>query len=109
MVCFLLYVRPMLYRLSGADWPEPTRYPLPARFSVSAKKPDRREFMRGILVRDRSGAIGIEKYTRDGSGLISGLREADGLIEIPEDITSLAEGDPVAFIPFSEFGVGSKT
>jgi len=109
MVCFLLYVRPMLFRLGGAAWPEPVRYPLPARFSVARKKPDRREFVRGILATDANGALGVEKFSRDGSGLISGLREADGLIEIAEDVTSLAEGDAVSFIPFSEFGIASKT
>ncbi|MCC0017342.1 MAG: hypothetical protein H6878_13830, partial [Rhodobiaceae bacterium] len=36
---------------------------------------------------------------------ISGLRAADGLIEIPEEATSVARGEPVAFIPFTELGV----
>lgn len=109
MVCFLLYVRPMLIRLGGAEWSEPARYPLPARFDIGRKKPDRREFMRGILVRDGAEIIGVDKFTRDGSGLISGLREADGLIEIGEEVTSLAEGDTVSFIPFTNFGIGNRT
>lgn len=109
MVCFLLYVRPMLIRLGGAGWAEPARYPLPARFAIARKKPDRREFMRGILVRDGAEIIGVDKFTRDGSGLISGLREADGLIEIGEDVTSLTEGDAVSFIPFADFGIGNRT
>lgn len=108
MVCFLLYVRPMLFRLAGAAWPEPVRYPLPARFSIARKKPDRREFVRGILVRDDDGALGVDKFDRDGSGLISGLRAADGLIEIAEEATALAEGETVAFIPFAEFGIGTR-
>lgn len=44
------------------------------------------------------------KFDRDGSGLISSLRAADGLIEIPEEATGVAPGEPVAFIPFTEFG-----
>lgn len=109
MVCFLLYVRPMLIRLGGAGWAEPARYPLPARFAIARKKPDRREFMRGILVRDETGITGVDKFTRDGSGLISGLREADGLIEIGEDVTSLNEGETVGFIPFTDFGIRHRT
>ena len=105
MVCFLLYVRPMLFRLGGAKWPEPVRYPLPARFAIPRKKPDRREFLRGILDQDDSGRLGVTKFDRDGSGLISGLREADGLIEIAEDVTEISEGDIVSFIPFAEFGI----
>jgi molybdopterin molybdotransferase len=103
MVCFLLYVRPVLLRLSGADWPEPRRYFVPAGFSMK-KKPDRREFLRGMIVEDEAGRQRLEKYPRDGSGLISSLRAADGLIEIDEEVTSVSPGDPVRFIPFDSFG-----
>jgi molybdopterin molybdotransferase len=47
----------------------------------------------------------VAKFPRDGSGLITGLREADGLIEIEEESTSVAKGDLVRFIPFTEFGL----
>lgn len=103
-VCFLLYVRPALLTLGGADWHEPVRFPLPAGFDVPKKKPDRREFLRGIL-KAVDGKLVADKFARDGSGLITGLREADGLIEIPEETTSLRAGETVAFIPFSEFGL----
>jgi len=45
------------------------------------------------------------KFPRDGSGLISGLTRAEGLIEVTEEVTRVAEGDLVAFIPFGEFGL----
>ncbi|MCH9765917.1 MAG: molybdopterin molybdotransferase MoeA [Alphaproteobacteria bacterium] len=103
-VCFLMYVFPVLRRLGGQPWPEPRRMYLPARFRVEKRKPGRREFWRGSLVTAPDGP-GVEKYARDGSGLISSLREADGLIDMPEDIARVSPGDPVAFIPFSEFGI----
>ncbi|MEP4704930.1 MAG: gephyrin-like molybdotransferase Glp [Hyphomicrobiales bacterium] len=103
-VCFLLYSRQIILALGGAEWQEPVRYPLPAAFSINKKKPDRREFLRGILRHD-GGQLRVDKFKRDGSGLISGLREADGLIEINEETTSLEEGDSVSFIPFSAFGI----
>ncbi len=104
-VCFLLYVRPVLVRLGGGDWPEPARYPLRAAFSVPKKKTGRREFWRGFLLPDGNGVLAAGKFARDGSGLISGLCEADGLIEVGEDVTEVKEGDMVAFIPFTEFGI----
>ncbi|MDA7946873.1 MAG: molybdopterin molybdotransferase MoeA [Hyphomicrobiaceae bacterium] len=104
-VCFLLYVQPVLVRLGGGAWPEPARFPLKAAFSVAKKKTGRREFWRGFLVPDNGGSLRAGKFDRDGSGLITGLREADGLIEIGEDVTEVREGDEVAFIPFSEFGI----
>lgn len=108
MVCFLLYVRPVLVAMSGAAWPTPTRYQLPAAFEIKKKKPDRREFSRGWLTRDDHGRLCVDKFERDGSGLITGLREADGLIEIAEDTTKVARGETVSFIPFTEFGLPGK-
>jgi molybdopterin molybdotransferase len=103
-VCFLLYAWPLLRRLGGADWPEPVRYRLPALFAFPGRKVGRREFWRGILKETPHG-LAVDKFARDGSGLISGLRAADGLIDIPEDVTEVKPGDRVAFIPFSEFGI----
>ncbi len=104
-VCFLLYVRPVLVRLGGGNWPEPARYPLKAAFSVPKKKTGRREFWRGFLEAGADGVLAAGKFERDGSGLITGLREADGLIEVGEDVTEVLQGDEIAFIPFTEFGI----
>jgi len=104
-VCFLLYCRPAITMLGGGGWAEPQRFPLPAGFAIANKKPDRREFWRGWLEQDEDGQTVVRKFPRDGSGLISGLREATGLIEIPEEKTSVAEGDHVDFLPFSGFGI----
>jgi molybdopterin molybdotransferase len=106
-VCFLIYVRPVLTRLAGGEWPEPHRFPLPAAFTQT-KKPGRREFWRARLTRGSNGQVSVVKFPRDGSGLISSLREADGLIEVPEDVTEVKEGDAVDFIPFTEFGLPSS-
>ncbi|WP_321504971.1 gephyrin-like molybdotransferase Glp [Breoghania sp.] len=108
MVCFLFYVRPVLVAMSGAPWPEPVRLPLPAAFEIKKKKTGRREFSRGWLTRDDEGRLVVDKFERDGSGLITGLREADGLIEIAEDTTGIKRGDIVSFIPFTEFGLPGK-
>lgn len=103
-VCFLMYVYPLLRRLAGGIWPEPRRFLLPSAFAVPKRKTGRREFLRGIL-RARSTGFVVDRFERDGSGLISGLRAADGLIDIGEDVTSIEEGDPVRFIPFTEFAI----
>ena len=94
-VCFVLYARPTILRLAGATWREPDRYVVPAGFTLRSKA-DRREFLRGRVENGR-----LQKYPRDGSGLISSLRDSSGLIEVPEDVTDVAEGDPLSFIPFN--------
>jgi molybdopterin molybdotransferase len=106
-VCFLLYVWPLLRRLGGAPWPTPRRFLLPASFDFPDRKLGRREFWRATLVAGTQG-LAVAKFARDGSGLISGLRAADGLIEIPEDVPQVKRGDAVAFIPFTEFGIRAR-
>jgi len=104
MVCALLYVWPAIRRLSGESWIEPPRLVLPAGFEIRSRKQGRREFFRGWL-EGVDGRIIVKKYERDGSGLISSLRAASGLIEIPENLPGLSKGDSVNFIPFSAFGI----
>ncbi len=106
-VCFLMYVYPLLRRLSGAPWPTPRPIMLPATFEFPKRKLGRREFWRATLTDGPDGGQ-VEKFARDGSGLISGLRAADGLIEVDEEVPAIRRGDFVAFIPFSEFGILSR-
>src|SRR5690606_21627178 len=91
MICFLLYARPMLAMLEGARWHPPQRYRIPAGFAIARKKPDRREFLRGWIEMEHGTAV-LKRFPRDGSGLISSLTAADGLIEIAEEVTEVAEG-----------------
>jgi molybdopterin molybdotransferase len=108
MVCFLLYAQPMFAHLQGARWREPVRYPLPAGFSIARKKPDRREFLRGWVDAGKAGPR-LMRFARDGSGLISSLTAADGLIEIDEATACVEEGQMLGFIPFSGFGLTAKS
>ncbi len=102
-VTFWLYARPLLARMGGANWTPPRRLYLPSAFAMPKRKTGRREFMRGSLV-EKDGVLHADRYSRDGSGLISSLRESDGLIELPEELTSVAKGDQLAFIPYEMLG-----
>jgi molybdopterin molybdotransferase len=66
------------------------------------KKKDRREWVRVRLVAGPDGELRAEKYPRDGAGILSSMVEADGLVELPEDLTRLAPDSFVDFLPFSE-------
>ena len=50
----------------------------------------------------KDGQLSVVKFPRDGSGLISSLRDADGLLEVSEEVSEVREGDMVNFIPFVE-------
>ncbi|MCR9122835.1 MAG: molybdopterin molybdotransferase MoeA [Phyllobacteriaceae bacterium] len=106
LVCFLLYARTVIGHLAGATVTPPVAYTLPAAFAIASKKTGRREFLRGWTEIDaRTGLLQAKKFPRDGSGLVSGLQAAHGLIDLPEDVDAVAPGDPVRFMPFSEMGL----
>ena len=104
VICFLLFARPMLTALAGGTWPEPRSFLVPADFSMT-KKPGRREYLRARLLRNQEGVQVVRKIAREGSGILTSLTEADGLIDIAEDVVSVTPGDLVPFMPFSEFGI----
>jgi molybdopterin molybdotransferase len=95
-----LFVHPALSVLAGGAWREARGFTLPAGFTWS-KSAGRRTFLRARLTDD--GAV--EVFRADGSGMISGLAWADGFVELPEAACEIAPGDPVRYVPFSEFGL----
>jgi molybdopterin molybdotransferase len=99
MVCALIFARPALALLAGADWAEPEGFEVPAAFSKS-KKAGRREYLRARL---RGGRA--EVFPSEGSGRISGLSWAEGLVELAEPAREIRPGDPVRYLPFGSFGI----
>ncbi|MEL6240743.1 MAG: gephyrin-like molybdotransferase Glp [Pseudomonadota bacterium] len=97
MVCTLVFAAPALAVLGGRCWPEPQGYLLPAAFK-KRKQGGRREFLRA---RVRNGQA--EVFASEGSGRISGLSWAEGLVELPDEAVTITLGDPVRFIPWDSF------
>lgn len=99
VVAFVTLARPILLALAGAEVAAPARYPVTAGFD-HAKKPGRREFLR---VRLEAGAPPVAvKAGPDGSGILSALAAADGLIDLAAESTGLAKGETADYLPFSE-------
>ena len=99
MVCALIFARPALDLLGGAGWSTPQGFDVPAAFAKS-KKAGRREYLRARM---RDGRA--EVFASEGSGRISGLAWAEGLVELSEPAQDIAPGDIVRFIPYGSFGV----
>ena len=97
MVCALVFAHPALAVLAGGDWAEPHSYLLPAAFEKS-KKAGRREYLRA-RVRDGQAEI----FASEGSGRVSGLSWAEGLVMLDTPAATIRQGDPVRFIPFGSF------
>jgi molybdopterin molybdotransferase len=101
MVTFMNIVRPMILRLMGATEVSPHRFSVRAGFHHRKKKA-RREWLRVRLEADGAGGWVARKFPREGAGILSSMVESDGLVELPEDLTDLAPGTSVDFLPFSE-------
>jgi len=101
LVCTLIFGRPALSLLSGAGWVAPLGVTVPAAFE-KRKKPGRREYLRARL--DAQGAA--EVFASEGSGRISGLSWAEGLVELPDGAATIRPGDPVRYLPFAGLGLG---
>ena len=97
LVCTLIFARPAMHVLAGAGWRDPQGFSVPAAFKKS-KKPGRREYLRARM---RDGRV--EVFASEGSGRISGLSWAEGLVELGDGAQKIAPGDPVRYMPFSSF------
>ncbi len=99
MVCTLIFARPALAVMAGQEWTTPQGFNVPAAFE-KRKKPGRREYLRARM---RDGHV--EVFASEGSGRISGLSWAEGLVELPDGAVHVRPGDPVRFIPYGSFGI----
>nr|WP_246423296.1 gephyrin-like molybdotransferase Glp [Sulfitobacter undariae] len=99
MVCALVFARPALAQLAGAEWAVPQGFDVPAAFE-KRKKAGRREYLRARIREGR-----VEVFASEGSGRISGLSWAEGLVELSEPAQDIRAGDLVRFIPFGSFGL----
>ena len=95
---FAMLVRPFLYKLAGSNWKEPKFIPGIIKFNMK-KKTKRMEWLRVIIDKTKSDKLLLKKYDRQGSGIISSIAYSDGIIEIPENCSSLNAGDVFKFYP----------
>jgi molybdopterin molybdotransferase len=101
MVCCLKFVRPLVAALSGIKYAPALPFYVPSGFNLK-KKPGRTEWLRGRYGINSQGKAVVNKFQTDGSGVLSSMVWANGLIEIGNDVTHVHEGDPLMFLPFSE-------
>jgi molybdopterin molybdotransferase len=99
-VTFARVVRPLLLRLAGAAEAPLLALPVRAGFSYR-KKSGRREYVRVKLVRAADGAVEAVKHAQEGAGVITSLTETDGLVELPEDATTVERGSTVGFLSYA--------
>jgi len=102
MVTFLAFVRPTLERMMGMK-----RQPLPllkARSQAELrKKPGRTEYQRGIVSVSPEGELQVITTGNQGSGVLSSMVQANGLIVLHHEQETTPKGDWVDVMMFDGF------
>ena len=99
MVTFLAFVRPALLQMMGCTGSAP---PLLRARSAEAirKKPGRTEYQRGIVRSAADGSLEVAITGNQGSGVLSSMVQANGLIVLHHTQGDVAAGDSVDVMVF---------
>jgi molybdopterin molybdotransferase len=95
-VTFLLFVRPFILRLQGVADVAPKAFAMRADFALP-KVDKRNEFLRARI----NATGGLDLFVNQSSAVLTSTVWGDGLVDNPAGRT-VAPGDTVRFIPFSE-------
>ena len=101
---YLLYgmlIKSFLESLCGNEMIMPIHYMATVNFSMR-KKTERLEWLRVNIDKKYNNMIHVNKYPKQGSGMISSIAYSDGIIEIPEDISQINKGDKFKLYLFSD-------
>ena len=99
MVTFAAFVRPALQQLMG--WQAPAQPLLKARAEDSLrKKPGRTEYQRGMVHLAEDGQLRVRITGNQGSGVLSSMVQANGLIVLPHEQGNVQPGDWVDVMMF---------
>ncbi|MCB8748852.1 molybdopterin molybdenumtransferase MoeA [Rhodoferax sp. U2-2l] len=99
MVTFLAFVRPALRQMMGCNAVAPPL--LRARSQeVIRKKPGRTEYQRGVVSTAPDGTLQVKTTGNQGSGVLSSMVQANGLIVLPHAQGNVAVGDAVEVMMF---------
>lgn len=100
MLAFVLFVRPVLFKLSGCRELFPRTFHARATEAMR-KKRGRREFKRGIFAY-RDGGFEVRTTGPQGSGLVSSMVAGNCLIVLEEERGDVEPGESVWVEPFPE-------
>ncbi|MBE7368023.1 molybdopterin molybdotransferase MoeA [Ramlibacter pallidus] len=99
MVTFLAFVRPALLRMMGARV-EPQLYLKARSAEAMRKKPGRTEYQRGTVTRAADGGLEVRTTGNQGSGVLSSMVQANGLIVLHHGQGNVGVGELVDVMMF---------
>ncbi len=103
-VCSLMFGAPLVRQLAGGGWQQPQTYSQTLGFDIK-KKIGRREWIRVYQEAQSDGRILLKRSASHGSGILTSMTRADGLVEVDEATSQIPSGSQVDYIPFTSFGI----
>lgn len=100
MVTFYAFVRDALRAMSGQAGELPSPWLRAACTTPLRKKPGRTEYQRGIVTRSADGRWQVAITGSQGSGILSSMSAANGMVVLHHGQGNVAAGDEVDVIPF---------
>ena len=95
---YSMLIKPLILKLCGSFFKLPTSSKIHANFNMK-KKTKRMEWLRVIKITKNKKDF-ANKYPKQGSGMISSISYANGIIEIGEEVSFIKKGDVFEFYDF---------
>jgi molybdopterin molybdotransferase len=92
MVTFLAFVKPALLKMMGSH-AAPAPMVRAKTQEVLRKKPGRTEYQRGLVTRSAEGELQVVTTGNQGSGVLSSMVQANGLIVLSHQQATAQVGD----------------
>ena len=99
MVTFLAFVRPALRKMMGCKADQPVLLQAQAGHAIR-KKPGRTEYQRAWVQPGPDGKLVAHITGNQGSGILSSMVQANGLLVLPHEQGNVATGDTVQLMMF---------
>jgi molybdopterin molybdotransferase len=99
MVTFLAFVRPALLQMMGCAAEPPVLLKAHSAEAIR-KKPGRTEYQRGIVSSSVDGTLVVKTTGQQGSGVLSSMAQANGLIVLHHSQGDVRPGDAVDVMMF---------
>lgn len=93
MISFEQFVRPALLKMSGAA--DISRFHFPAIVKDDFKKKKGLRYFLRVVLKNKNGRLYAYLTGPQGSGILKSMALANGIMELPEDMTRLRKGQSV--------------
>ena len=95
---YAMIIKPFIEYLCNGNLVLPQGETVKANFSMK-KKTKRLEWIRVNIKKNKSNII-ANKFSKQGSGMISSMAFTDGILEVPENINSISKGNEFLYYSF---------